>query len=424
MSKLKITLAVLLLLLPSAQVASAKDNDKNKSASPPYQTRVYLRSQCLINPNPNARPGAHTEAKAGPHAEFVGALAAIFLPVLIEKLLGGAGAALKKAGSEETLRDSGKLPTYLYQLSKEGDKNSLSINPNLGCLLVVRGRFNGVAPDTSTDEGQRIKKLRDSNIPVNEIAALYEAEIILSEDRTALRYEGRFFEVNQFQGGRSSKQRAVVVGITIAGAGDKEGEPVLSLALTNIGEATPGTTMNDEQLKGKHSSWLGGLAISETSMKAIETIKFPSKDFPGPTLEVMPVTIEATFAETDSGNSALKFIGEVLDATKGDVSKTISGEITKDRGAEAEKKASEAADALEKLRQEEETAFSALLKAESEQANADPLPANATPAQKAAYEAAQKVLKFEVEKAGRAWCVKTQALKNMGKAPDRGRECP
>lgn len=427
MSKLKVTLAALLLLLPSAQVVMAKGGDKNKSAGLPYQTRVYLRRQCLINPNPHARPGAHTEAKAGAHAEFVGALAAIFLPVLIEKLLGGAGAALKKAGSEETLRDSGKLPTYLYQLSNKDDKNSLSINPDLGCLLVVRGRFNGGAPDTSTDEGRRIKRLQDDEIPVSEIAALYEAEIILSEDRTALRYEGRFFEVNQFQGGRSSKQRAVVVGITITGAGGKEGEPVLSLALTNIGEATAGTTMNDEQLKGKHSSWLGGLAISDASLKAIETIKFPDPDDPDKkkTLEVMPVTIEATFAETDSGNKALKFIGEVLDATKGDVAKTVSGEVTKDRGAEAEKKASEAADALEKLRQEEEAAFSALLKAESEQASADPLPANATDAQKAAYEAAQKVFEFEIEKAKRAWCVKSQALRNIGKAPDRvGRKCP
>jgi hypothetical protein len=411
MLKMKVTLVVLLLLLPSATPAAlAKGSDKNKNAAADinYETRVYVRDKCVVNPRPQ-------------QAEFIGALAGIFLPVLIEKLLGGLGGALKKAGDPEKLQDSGRLPTYLYQLTSVNAKNVLRINPELGCVLVVRGMFAG-APATieNADEANRIQRLRDARIPVSEIAVLYEAEIMLSDDGTALRYEGRFFEINKFQGGRSPKQpRAVVLGLSITGAGDKEGEPVLSLALTNVGQVAAGTVMNADQLTSRRSSWLGGLAISDASLKAIETIKFPDPNNPSRPFGIMPVTIEGTITETDDGNKALKFIGDILDATKGDVAKTVSGEITKDRGAEAKKKAGEAADALEKLRQEEESTYSELLKAESDLA-ANPLPAGADQAQQAAH----KVKEFEVEKAIRAWCVKTQALRNIGKAPDRGRTCP
>ena len=68
-----------------------------------------------------------------------------------------------------------------------------------------------------------------------------------------------------------------------------------------------------------------------------------------------PITVEATIAETKSGSDALKFISEVLDATKTDVDKTVSAEVL-DR-----ERADEAASALEKLLKEEETAFAALL---------------------------------------------------------------
>lgn len=413
MAKMKIMLAALLLLLPSTPMVMAKgDKKKDKAAAAAdarYETRVYVRNKCVINPRPVEK-------------EIIGALAGIFLPVLIEKLLGGLGGALKKAGDPETLRDSGRLPTYLYQLTQVDNKNALRINPDLGCVLVIRGSFAGASTaEPNTDEASRIQRLRDAHIPVSEIVALYEAEIMLADDGTALRYEGRFFEINKFQGGRSLKEpRAVVVGLSITGAGDKEGEPVLSLALTNMGMVPAGTVMDAGQLTSKRSSWLGGLAISDASLKAIETIKFPDPKNPSRPFGIMPVTIEATIAETDDGNKALKFIGDILDATKSDVAKTVSGEITKDRGAEAEKKAAEAADALEKLRQEEETAYTALLKAESELAEAGPPPVNGTDAQKAAY----KVKEFEVEKAKRALCVKSQALRNIGQAPDRGRTCP
>ena len=77
-------------------------------------------------------------------------------------------------------------------------------------------------------EQQRKNRLVASGIPVTSIASEFEAAIKISNDQTALFYEGRFLEVNSFQGSRSSDTRALVASIAINGAGAKDGEPTLS----------------------------------------------------------------------------------------------------------------------------------------------------------------------------------------------------
>lgn len=379
-------------------------------ANRPYETRVYVRKQCLLS-EPN-----DISAVA---PELLGALAAIFVPLLIGKAISGISAALRKAGSEKTLRDSGRLPTYLYRLSRQEGKNVLSLNPDLGAVIIVRGVFS--KPDDQTipnltfstpgvfldpdDTDKRIRRLNENGIPVTEIAAAYEARIIRSDDETALRYETRFFELNQYQD--SADKRTVVVTIALQGAGDKEGEPTLSLAMINLGEIRTGTVLGPDQLGSRRSAWLGGLGITDGSLKAIEKISFPANKA---SLGIMPVTVEGMFAETEAANKALLFIADVLDATKDDVAKTVSAEILKDRN----KQATEAADAVEKLRQEEETAYALYLKAKIAEAElvagADPAKANS--------------VRFEVERTKRAWCLKFQALKNLGVPVVRADTCP
>jgi hypothetical protein len=201
-----------------------------------------------------------------------------------------------------------------------------------------------------------------------------------------------------------------VLGLTISGVGNKEGEPVLSLAMINFGEVNGGTIFEPDDLGVRQSSWLGGLAISEASLKSIENMK------PEKSIDVMPITIEATIAETRDGNAALKFIGEVLDAGKTDAAKQLSTDIL-----DGEKRAEQATSALEKLLSEEETAFASLLNAELEFAK---LPALSSPPT-AAEEKTVAVKRFAIESAGRAWCAKFGALEQLGRAPNRpGHACP
>jgi hypothetical protein len=351
-----------------------------------------------------------------------GALAAIFAPILIGKAIGGVSAALRKAGAEETLRDTGRLPTYLYQFSRD---KKLSLNPNLNCVIVIRGSFNGPDPEeqpevkfngdgifTSTDQTQRLARLVLNGIPVTKIASAFEAQMKPSDDETALLYESKFFEASEFQGGRSSDKRAVVVSLAINGVGEKEGEPTLSLVMVNLGETKQGTVLGPDKLS-QRSSWVGGLGLNDASLKALETIKFPNEptDPSNPayrkSLGIMPVTVEAVFAETDKGSKALRFIADVLDSAKEDVTKTLAAEVTKDPG----KKAAEAATALEKLKQEEEEAYAAFL-----EAKATKLAADATAEE-------QAVVRFKQKTTKRAWCIKFNALKTLGATPVRADTC-
>jgi hypothetical protein len=311
----------------------------------------------------------------------------------------------------------GRLPTYLYQLVKTGNSSELTLNPEFKSVIVVRGSFDKkTGENPPIDSSSSVAALRAGGILVRELAFVYEAQIEIAEDSTALRYESRYVEVNSFinAGGKKSKpkeRRTVVLSLTISGVGQKEGEPVLSLAMINLGEVNGGAILEPEDLISRQSSWLGGLAISERSMKAIENMK-PL----GNSINVMPITIEATIAETETGNAALKFIGEVLDAAKTDVAKTGSSEIL-----DRDKKEDAAATALEKLLKEEETAFAALLNAELEFAKLPPLSNPATEGEKKTL----LVKKFAIESAGRAWCVKFGALQQLGKAPNRpGHTCP
>ena len=365
-----------------------------------YETRVYIRNNGVMNPE--AQP------------EFIAGLAAIFLPILVEKLLGTAASALKKAGSEETLTNSARLPTYLYRLVKGSNSSALTLNPDFQYVIVVRGIFDKRGDDAPEEPSNSVARLRNAGIPVRDLALVYEAKIDIAADNTALRYESKYLEVNDFIGDegktKSGDRRGLVLGLTISGVGNKEGEPVLSLAMINFGEVNGGTIFEPDDLGVRQSSWLGGLAISEASLKSIENMK------PEKSIDVMPITIEATIAETRDGNAALKFIGEVLDAGKTDAAKQLSTDIL-----DGEKRAEQATSALEKLLSEEETAFASLLNAELEFAK---LPALSSPPT-AAEEKTVAVKRFAIESAGRAWCAKFGALEQLGRAPNRpGHACP
>lgn len=433
MTKFITTVVLVSMLLSITGVGYGKGNSKvayrqfDDKPSKQTETRVYIRNQCILS----------EFVVPAPKAEVFGAIAAIFLPMLIKKALGGASAAIKKAGDPDEIKDSGRLPTYLYKVSNEGkvekkvengvEKEVKSrgtiLNPDLGCILIVRGTFSKpdepVHPANLTQvtfpepglfldekgEEKRKARLNANDIPVLEIAAVFEAAILMSNDRTAIYYESRFLEVNSFQGTRDSNTRAIVVSIAINGAGAKDGDSTLSLSLLNLGEIAKGKIKGPNQLKSIKSSWLGGLGISDEALAYIETLK------PNATPKIMPVTIEGTIIETEKGSKALRFIAEVLDATKDDLSETLSKEILKDPNKAKEEKAN----ALEKLRQEEEEAYAAYLNAELERAKLDPK----------ATEKEKQIKDFEVERTKRAWCIKFNALTTLGAGPTgRKATCP
>jgi hypothetical protein len=375
------------------------------------ETRVYLRQQCILG----------EEKKVQPTRGIGAALAAIFVPALIEKGLDAVSTALRKMGSDKTRRDSGKYPTYLYRLSYDPEKKAgkLSLNSDLGCAIVVRGKFSGPDPDFqpevsfpesgfflgSDQEGKRIARLNASNIPVKELAAEYEAAITIADDGTALKYDSRFLEFKAFQEGRSSETRGLVVSLTFAAAGAKEDETTLSLALMDLGEIEGDTVMGPEQLSSRRSGWLGGVAASDASIKAAGGLAIG----PGKTFGIMPVTFEGMLIETEKGNDVLLFIADVLSSSKSEAAKALSSAILP---AERQKAAQAQVDELEKLRGEEEEAYGKYLTASDDLAQLKPEAPASTKA----------IKQFNVDTAKRIWCGKYSTLRNLGIAPS-GRQC-
>jgi hypothetical protein len=328
------------LITPQCLATPGSKDKKDNKPEPKFETRVFIKPNCVIAP----------KVEDANDSKLIVGLLGVFIPILIKTALGRVAAALKKAGDPETLKDTGRLPTYLYNLPKDplppafiamwkartGDDEKppkLQLNPDFRCVDVVRGTFtkskgDSLTPANAVDDANRTK-LRNAGILVDQIAALYEGAVTFADDRTAVRYDGRYFQVNRFQGSRSQKEkRGMVISISLSGAGQKDGEPLLSLALVNLGEVNPNTILTEDDLKTKSTSWLGGLKLSEDSLKALETIAFvdPNTSQPTDHLGIMPINIEAGFTETEDGSKALRFIAEVLEAGAEDAAKAISDE--------------------------------------------------------------------------------------------------
>lgn len=367
-------------------------------------TRAYVREHCLLA---NAkRPPAKTE-----FAPLLGILA----PILIGKAIGGIAGAFRKAGADEVVKKIGSSPIYLY--ARTGDTPpALKMHPSLGCVILIHGVFDtkgaeaepGKEPPAVYKEdgifakadpeqaAKRIQRLNDNKIPVKKVHVLAEMEVNRSEDKTALLYQAKFLWIEKFLGTRSSPERGLVVNVNIVGAGAKPEEPIISGALLNFGEVKA-EVLGPDKLKSVTSDWAGGIGIGKESKEAFTALSSNVK-----VLNYMPVTLKAGFAETAKGNAIAKFIGEVLEAGKADLTKLTNEQVSPTERDKADAK--DEAD-LETLAVKEETAYSAYLTAkvnQKKEADGTPPPT----AERVTF------LQFERERTKRLWCNAIKAYKN------------
>lgn len=435
MKMISLTILVMFSILTTTIVharpkLNAKDSNSNQNESP-IETRVYVRKQCLVS---------ETKLKVG--QELGLELASIFVPILIKKAIGGLSSALKKAGKPKPLSDSGRYPTHLYQISGESStgangettiKKKLSLNPQLGCVIIVRGKFDGFddpkkqtligltqdevkIPETSAELNNKIQILKASGIPVKEIALLYEAEIKKSDDITALYYEGRFLGINSFQNSKSSKSRNLVISIAIKTPGSEDGKQAnLSLALMNLGQVNTDLILGPQKMKNIRSGWLNGIGVTEEYTNTLGKMEVTD----GKKVGFMPVTVVGEIIETENENKALLFIAEILSETKDEVTTKLSAEILKDRKKEAETEANEKAAKIEQLLADEEKAYPEYLQAILDLNEAGiaiyPVPSDIQPT------IAQQIKIAKVQEKQRAWCGKYKALLELGVTVNRSR---
>jgi hypothetical protein len=438
-----LTLLIIALSNTSSALAASRRDDFSDEEVKRIQTRVYLKPQCLIS-------------EEGEDPKLVGTIAAIVVPVLIERAIGAFSGVLRKAGEKEELKESGKEPILMYTVSHR-DKSKprdirLKSSIAKGCVIIVRGTFHpkatenpcadkspnakDVDSDTRTalprllrfcDQGplllpdheeMRIRRLNDNGIPVAKIALIYEASIETSFDKAATRYESRYLQVNRFLGNRSQKKsRNVVINIALNDVGPRE-DAVRSMVMINFGEVareerSEPIILDRKALEGKKSGWVTGPALTQNQFEKLQSLEVSE------TAEVFPVTLVGTVIETEDGIQALKFIADVLDATKTDIAKTSSTEIFKDREAERRTEANE----LEATYLAEEQAYSNYLTAQLELSRAKEakriVDSDIDSSNEAKETAAHQVRikEFAVTTAIRIWCGKLTELRNVGKTP-------
>ncbi|MDX2151163.1 MAG: hypothetical protein SFV54_10545 [Bryobacteraceae bacterium] len=337
------------LLLAIAAGASAPAQEARKTEPRP-EMRVYLRDACLINP-----------VKVDPIKVLgFGALAGVFVPRVIEWGLGAIGGLLQKAGAEATEQASGWRFTTMYV--KAENEKTLSINKDLACVLGVYGIFEDRDKQKWSKEDKALFTLaKPLGIPENaDIDIVFEAQIVASEDSTAMHLDTRHFSVRDFIGDRNKNDRAYAATFAIAAPGASAAGDTIAVGTIDLGRFLKGGWFEPgpaefPRFRSNLMPWKEITAASAKAYKAdVEQGETKRREY-------MPVAVSLSITETADGNKFLAVLGELLNGAKADAAKALAGEILP---KSAEEKAKEES-ATEALCAAEEDAEIAVRKAEA-----------------------------------------------------------
>lgn len=310
------------------------------------ELRIYLLKDCLINPVPESADRRVLPA----------ALLGVVVPRLIESALSGIAAALKKAGSEETVQVSGAAIESLYVADTQ---QALRANPSMGAILAVWYRpHDDKTPDDRVAIALKTAKLVPPDVAVT---GVFEAQVRTTSDGTACFLDTRHFSVRAFVGDRRKDRRGFVVSVGIASpSADPEGHTI-ALGHVDFGAVDMGASLvPDGQpldvLPKYRSNLMPWTPISAASKAAYDRDVAAGR---AAGRSYMPVTVSVTVSETAEGNPFLLKVGELI------------GGVAKDAGVELSKQIlQEAAGAVGKQAVDAEKLYDDELKAKADEAKA------------------------------------------------------
>jgi hypothetical protein len=215
---------------------------------------------------------------------LVSKLASTLINTVIEGSVGGLGRqAARKDTKYVTAKD---FNLYLADLS---ESPATSINPRLGCITVVAGQFHPDSLDCTGDyiprevsvesvqlsqsEWQTTRTdnsveniLRRANVCMaGQTKSVYEARILLSDDKTAYRMNNAGYWINSLMSTKSTTaSRNLLYTLEIVGPSAGSGGPALSTAWVNIGRVSAG----DNAIGGYQSDWLRVPQMSRSARQA------------------------------------------------------------------------------------------------------------------------------------------------------------
>lgn len=287
-------------------------------------TSVIASQSCIVTGD---KPPAGGQA-------FIGAVAAILLPIVVELGIDALSSDLKKI---RTVKSAGEIDFDLYELSNK----RTPIRHMPGCITVVAGemqeqsRINdtGIQGDTvidaKSDEAAILTRLKDNGVVVatGKLYSVVEVEVETSADGTAFRYAPRYVRVLKLLPGNSAKAQGLALNLSMSGPGASPNGTVYSLAPIALGTATNALALDRVQhadkLKNMKTGYLAMPGMSDLSIRAyIQDIVAGKASG-----SYMPTNLKAELVQTQKPTDLALFISNMLEKAKPKISETVGTEI-------------------------------------------------------------------------------------------------
>jgi len=251
-----------------AVIASAAILTDSHAAN--VKSRAFINSSCIIADEPFLVPETadDTSARMAPLLGYiVSKLANVLITSAIDSMAGEIG---KRGGRKDTeYVTANNVNLYVADLSGEPQ---VRLNPEFRCATIVAGEFQPSTYDCTDEYVPREVSADSLNLPpsewsttrkdnsienilkranvcvVGEVGSVFEARIILSDDRTAYRVDSVGYQINSlFSTKRKSAKRSLfytmeVVEPTADGSGRVLTMPLLDLGEVSAGVSSPGGT--------------------------------------------------------------------------------------------------------------------------------------------------------------------------------------
>lgn len=301
--------------------------------------RVFLLRRPVANPLP-----ATFDARA-----VSGALAAIFVPKLVEFAIGGIGSLLKKAGSDESSTIAGGEITSLYRTN--GDM-VLAANEEVGAIVGVWGLFaNQDGRRTPPSDVALLNLERAGLVPQGaDIDIIFEALIRRTPDNTAFYLETRHFSVRKFISNRGGERSFVATFAVTTPTATAEGDTI-ALGNINLGRVGRNESLIPDGLPEMAYPRLRSNLMPWQMMSRAAKSAYDADVATGKARDAlyMPVGIRLSLTETADGNKFLFALGEILEGAKQEAATEISKRILPEDPEKVKEENAKRANAVEQL---------------------------------------------------------------------------
>jgi hypothetical protein len=229
------------------------------------RSRAYTNSSCIIADEPFLLPETSDDTSAR-MAPMIGMIAAKLANALITGAIDRVSGGLNKRGGRKDTEYVTANNVNLYVADLSGEPQ-VRLNPEFRCATIVTGEIQPSDYDCRSEYIPREASVEFLNLPpsewvttrednsvenilkranvcvVGEVASVYEARIILSDDRTAYRVDSAGYKINSMFStkSKSAKRNLFYTMEVVEPTADGDGR-VLTMPLLDLGEVSAGTS--------------------------------------------------------------------------------------------------------------------------------------------------------------------------------------